>query len=144
MHRLAELAEQTKLDERPDVHDVLAFNRMYILMNAQLRNIVDNIRVTPQEAEDFYKTNIRDFAQVKVKAIYVKFASPPSADSKLPNEPDAETKILRLREEIMRGADFGQIAKANSDDQISAAKDGDFGMIRRADNLPEAIRAAIF
>ena len=42
------------------------------------------------------------------------------------------------------GGNFAALAKANSDDATSAAKDGDFGTIRSTDNLPDAIRTAIF
>ena len=37
-----------------------------------------------------------------------------------------------------------KLVKEHSEDQASAAKDGDFGTIRRSDNLPEAIRNAVF
>jgi parvulin-like peptidyl-prolyl isomerase len=34
--------------------------------------------------------------------------------------------------------------KENSDDETSKAKDGDFATLRRNDNIPDAIRAAVF
>ena len=60
------------------------------------------------------------------------------------NRTEAEAKIVKLRASIVAGEDFVKAVKENSEDQTSAAKNGDFGTIRRTDNLPEAIRFAIF
>jgi parvulin-like peptidyl-prolyl isomerase len=45
---------------------------------------------------------------------------------------------------VLAGADFGKLAKENSDDKISAAKDGDYGDIIRTSPYPEPIKKAIF
>ena len=149
MHRLAEMAEKAKLDERSPTRESLAFNRMYLMMNAQLHETMNAISVPPADAQAFYDKNKGRFSQVKVKAIYVSFSekpsSPPGPDGKkLLSEAEAQAKIARLRTELLGGADFVKLVKENSDDQTSAAKSGDFGTIRRADNLPDAIRKAIF
>src|SRR5271168_399836 len=36
MHRLSEMAEKAKLDQQSPTREALVFNRMYLLMNAQL------------------------------------------------------------------------------------------------------------
>jgi peptidyl-prolyl cis-trans isomerase C len=139
MHRLAELAEQAKLDQRSPTKESLAFNRMYLLMNAQLHEVLTAIEVPPADAQAFYDKNKDSFSEVKVKAIYVSFGE----KTKL-TEAEAKVKIEQLRADILKGADFVKLVKENSDDQTSAAKDGDFGTIRHTDNLPDAIRGAIF
>ena len=146
MHRLAEIAEQAKLDQRSPTRESLAFNRMYVLMNAQLHEVLDGIKVPAADAQTFYTQNQSRFAQVKVKAIYIKFSDNTAGakDPKQLSEADAEAKITKLRASIVAGADFVKMVKENSEDQTSAAKDGDFGTIRRTDNLPDAIRTAIF
>jgi peptidyl-prolyl cis-trans isomerase C len=149
MHRLAALAEQAKLDQRSPTKESIAFNRMYLLMNAQLHEVLNGIEVPPAEAQAYYDKNKDSFAQVNVKAIYISFAanSPATAatgDKKKLTEAEAKAKIEQLRADIVKGADFVKLVKENSDDQTSAVKDGDFGTIRHTDNLPEAIRSAIF
>jgi len=145
MHRLAEMAEKAKIDQRSPTREALAFNRTYILMNAELHDTLEGLTVPPAEAESFYNQSKDRFAQVKVKAIYIRFSATPSAgsESKL-TETEAEAKIVKLRASIVAGEDFVKAVKENSEDQTSAAKNGDFGTIRRTDNLPEAIRFAIF
>lgn len=147
MHRLSEMAEQAKLDQRSPTKESLAFNRMYILMNAQLHEALGGISVQPGEAQSYYDQNKSKFTQVKVKAIYIRYASG-SADgakgAKLPTEAEAEAKALKLRAALVEGADFVKLVKENSEDQTSAAKNGDFGTMHSTDNLPDAIRTAIF
>ena len=56
--------------------------------------------------------------------------------------PDAEARerLRRLRERIAGGADFGDVAKQNSED-ASAAKGGDLGWVAAGDTVPEFERA---
>jgi peptidyl-prolyl cis-trans isomerase C len=148
MHRLSEMAEKAKLDQQSPTREALAFNRMYLLMNAQLHEVLTTINVPPAESVSFYNANKERFTQVKVKAIYIPFSADPSAvganQPKHLSEADAQAKIAKLREAIAAGADFVKLVKENSEDPTSAAKDGDFGTLRSTDNLPDAIRTAIF
>jgi len=140
MHALAAMAEQTKLDQQSPTRESLAFNRMYLLMNAQLHEVLAGIHITPADAEAFYNQSKNRYSQVKVKAIYIPF----SGEAKHLSEAEAMAKISKIRADILAGADFVKMVKENSQDQVSVAKDGDFGIIRRTDNLPDAIRSAIF
>jgi parvulin-like peptidyl-prolyl isomerase len=148
MHRLSEIAEKAQLDRQSPTREALAFNRMYLLMNAQLHEVLTTITVPPAETQSFYNANKQRFTQVKVKAIYIPFSADASAagaaEPKHLSEADAQTKILKLRAAIAGGADFVKLVKENSQDPTSAAKEGDFGAIRTTDNLPDAIRGAIF
>jgi peptidyl-prolyl cis-trans isomerase C len=148
MHRLSEIAEKAQLDRQSPTREALAFNRMYLLMNAQLHEVLTTITVPPAETQSFYNANKQRFTQVKVKAIYIPFSADASAagaaEPKHLSEADAQIKILKLRAAIAGGADFVKLVKENSQDPTSAAKEGDFGAIRTTDNLPDAIRGAIF
>jgi peptidyl-prolyl cis-trans isomerase C len=146
MERLSEMAEQAKLDQQSPTRESLAFNRMYLLMNAQLHEKMSAITVPPGAVQAFYDQNKDRFTQAKVKAIYVSFsANPPGSDGKKHlTEAEAQAKIEKLRTAIVGGADFVKLVKEDSEDTTSAAKEGDFGVIRRTDNLPDAIRKAIF
>jgi peptidyl-prolyl cis-trans isomerase SurA len=56
--------------------------------------------------------------------------------SEIVSESDAKRKLNNLRERIVNGADFGQLARLNSDDS-SSVKDGDLGWIYAGDTVPE-------
>ncbi len=148
MHHLSEMAEKAKLDQQSPTREALAFNRMYLLMNAQLHDVLAAIDVPPAEVQSFYNANQDRFKQVRVKAIYIPYSTSTSAapanQPKPLTEAEAQAKIAKLRADIAGGADFVKLVKENSGDTTSAAKDGDFGTMRSTDKLPDPIRTAIF
>lgn len=60
--------------------------------------------------------------------------------SEIVSEADARRKLDNLRERIVNGADFGGLAKLNSDD-ASSIKGGDLGWLYPGDTVPEFERA---
>jgi len=56
--------------------------------------------------------------------------------SEVVSEDDAKRKLDNLRERIVNGVDFGELAKLNSDDP-SSVKGGDLGWIYPGDTVPE-------
>ena len=146
LRKLAKMAEENKLGEKTPTREMLEFNRLQMLASAQINEAAEQVKVPSAEVEQFYKANRDRYTQVVVKALYVSF-SPSSAsagDKKYATEPEARQKIEKLLKEIRGGSDFVKMVKEHSEDPTSAAKDGDFGNIRRGDNLPDAVRNAIF
>ncbi|MFH1045152.1 MAG: peptidylprolyl isomerase [Pseudomonadota bacterium] len=60
--------------------------------------------------------------------------------SEIVSETDAKRKLANLRERIANGADFGELAKLNSDDS-SSIRGGDLEWIYPGDTVPEFERA---
>ena len=60
--------------------------------------------------------------------------------SEVVSEEDARRRLAGLRERIAAGADFGELARLNSEDG-SAARGGDLGWIYPGDTVPEFERA---
>jgi peptidyl-prolyl cis-trans isomerase SurA len=56
--------------------------------------------------------------------------------SEIVSEADARRKLNNLRERIANGADFGELAKLNSDDS-SSIKGGDLGWVYPGDTVPD-------
>jgi len=56
--------------------------------------------------------------------------------SEIVSEADAKRKLNNLRERILNGADFGELAKLNSDD-ASSVKGGDLGWLYPGDTVPQ-------
>jgi len=52
------------------------------------------------------------------------------------SEADARDRLEKLRQRILKGADFGELAKENSED-ASASKGGDLGWVAPGDTVPE-------
>jgi peptidyl-prolyl cis-trans isomerase SurA len=60
--------------------------------------------------------------------------------SELLSDSDAQTRLRVLRERIINGADFAELAKASSTD-LSAARGGDLGWVNPGDTVPEFEKA---
>lgn len=57
--------------------------------------------------------------------------------NELTSDEDARTRLLQLRERIIQGANFGDLARSHSDDRGSTIKDGDLGWVNPGDLVPE-------
>jgi peptidyl-prolyl cis-trans isomerase C len=148
--KLAKEAEAEKLDQQSPYKEQLADMRLQVLSMAAVNRKMDSIQITPAEVQKVYDSNQDRFTQAKVKGIYIPFSTAPvskpdSSGKKVLTEGEAKAKIEDLLKQARSGADFGKLAKENSGDPTSAAKDGDFGAIpKNAQGLPEAIKTAIF
>lgn len=142
MRQMSELAAQAKLDQESPLKEQLEYNRIAAMSQAkinQVRNFENPIDADTEEK--FYKEHPDRFLEAKVRVIYIAFAA---SDPNTLTEPQAKAKIAALAAKINSGADFGQLARENSDDKESAAKDGDFGVVRRNSSYPDSIKNAVF
>jgi len=149
LRRLVEQAEKEKLDQRSPYKEAVAYSRMQVLYQAVINEKYQQTEVSRPDQQKFYDANKDRFTQAKVKVLYVSFTAtpPPQTDpkaKKILNEAEAKAKIEGLLKQIRGGADFVKLVKEHSEDATSAAKDGDFGAIRKSDKIPEAIRSVIF
>ena len=145
MRYLSSEAEKAKLGEKSPYRDQIEFNRQLVLFSAQAQHYFDNLVVSAEEQKQFYETNKDRYREVHVKAIYVAFSKVAvTADKKSLTEDQARTKAAGLVKQIRSGADFVKRVKENSDDRSSAAKDGDYGVVKKTDKIDEAILKAIF
>ena len=149
MKRLAEDAIKAGLDQRQPFKDQLEMSRIQVLSTAELSDINNAMDVSGEEQQKYYKDNPDKFKQVKVRVIYIAFnpnpKAPPAADGKkVVTEAEAKATIEDLAKQIQNGADFGKLARDLSDDKPSAAKDGDFGVVKQDSSYPQAIKTAVF
>lgn len=156
MQRLAEDAEKAGLDQKAPYKEQLEMSRMQMLSTAELTETNNTMTITDEDRQKYYNDNPDKFKEVKVRVIHVGFKPPipkaplaptaeHAADAKQPlTEPEAKAKIEDVEKQIKAGADFGKLAHDVSDDAASAAKDGDFGVIKQDSAYPPAIKNAVF
>jgi parvulin-like peptidyl-prolyl isomerase len=144
MRKLAELAEQAKLDQESPAKEAIEFNRTYILSNAQMTKIAQDIDIPAAEYEKAYQANKEKYRQVRVKAIYIPFSATPVVGKKQMSEGDAKATAEKVAAQIRGGADFVKMVKQYSEDEVSKQKDGEMPLMRQSDNLPDAIRSVVF
>ncbi len=149
MRRLSAMAEKGGLDRKSPLREQLEYSRMMALAQAQLSAGQSQVVVKPEEVKKFYDENKDVFTQVRLKVIYLPYsptapAASGATDKKILTEAEAKAKAEKLYADIQAGADFVKLVKENSGDPTSAAKDGDFGVFTRSDNIPEDVKTAIF
>jgi peptidyl-prolyl cis-trans isomerase C len=143
MRKLALLAEKDGLDQQSPWKELLLYQRLFQLAQTKMTLTVTTMSVEPAEIEKFYADNKDKFKQVKVKALYVAFGGD-AEGKKAVSEAQAKEKATKLLAQIRGGADFVKLVKQYSDDETSKAKDGDFATIHPGDNIPDAMRKAVF
>jgi peptidyl-prolyl cis-trans isomerase C len=153
MRKLSALAEKAGLDKKSPYKESLdqlaaqvAYHRMTTMATAQLQEQNNQITIPPEDMQKYYDANKSSFAQARLKAIYIPFSANPSASgTKSLTEAEAKAKAEKLYAQLQAGADFVKLVKENSEDSVSAAKDGDFGTFSRSDQQfqPE-VKAAVF
>ncbi len=144
--KFAAMAEATKVDQQTPYRQRLEFMRMQTLAQALVEDYRNKIPVSDPEMAAFYEKNKDNYTQAKLQVILVNFATAdanPSEKKKL-SEVEAEAKAKDLVKQLKAGADFKKLVAENSDDVASKAKGGDFGTIRRSDQIPDELKMAIF
>jgi peptidyl-prolyl cis-trans isomerase C len=145
---MAEEAEKANLDKQSPWKDTIEYQRLTVLYQAEVNHVKNTATISPEDQEKEYKDNPDRFKQAKVKVIHLTFSATPDKPGpdgkKMMSEAEAKTKLEDLKKEAGGGADFGKLARENSDDKASAAKDGDFGTISHNSPYPEAVKTAIF
>jgi len=138
MKQMAALAEKNKLDEQSPLKEQLELQRLYAMANAAMADKLLNIGVEGPEIARQYDATKDKYKQIKVSAIYIAFGD------KGFTEAQAKAKADKLLAQIRKGADFAKLARENSDDETSKSKDGFFATLSPTDNIPDALRAAVF
>ena len=108
-------AERSGLADRKDIQDAVEEFRRTLIVREVARKITEDIEVTQEEALEFYDNNkdrIIEPVQWRVREIVV----------------DDRLKATEMAADILKGADFAQLARQHSISQ-SAAEGGNLGFI---------------
>jgi len=94
-------------------------------------------------------TPIRTASCRPSEAIYLPFSTAPVSTAndqgqKVMTEDEAKAKAQDLLKQIRGGADFVKLVRRTPADPTSVAKDGDFGTIKKSDQIAGALKSAIF
>lgn len=121
--------EQIKLELREQIREQLIAREM-------TSRITKDITVTPAEIKKFYNKIPQDSlpfysSDVEVAQI-VRVAKVSTAQ-----EDEARRKLLDLRERILKGESFAELAMKNSEDQSAQYNGGDLGYVGRGAMVPQ-------
>jgi hypothetical protein len=141
METLAQEARKRKLDEtaNPEVKELMALQTDGALANGLQKQIGDDTHFSELDIRSYYDTHKGEFEEAKASHILIRFkgSSVPLKPNQKDLTPDeALAKAQDLRKQILAGADFATIAKAESDDPGSGAKGGELGSFGRGRMVP--------
>jgi peptidyl-prolyl cis-trans isomerase C len=132
LRKLSRIAEKEKLDQESAVKTSLEYQRMVVLATAENTRRLNDAVIESDEIEKYYAANKEKFKQLKTSLIYVAFyksesASVSSTAKRLLSEEEAKAKAQKLLADLRGGADFAKLARENSEEEATRAKDGFLG-----------------
>jgi hypothetical protein len=146
MKLLSAEAIKQKLDQQPDVAFAIEIARESILTEAARKHIEEGITVSDQELRELYQKDKTRFEEVRIAHILIRTENAPlkSGDASHPGLPESEArkKLEDIRQQILAGADFAQMAKQYSEDSATAASGGDMGVVQPDKIVPPVVNAA--
>lgn len=147
MNRLTQEAERRKLDQESPYREQLAYQRAMLLSTAGLNALSQEVKVSSAEAQQYFEAHKADFAEYATKVIYIPFSNAvlkPGEVRKSMTESDALALAQSIVGQLRAGADFVAMVKQHSKDEASVRRDGDFATLKRSDNIPAEVKAAVF
>jgi parvulin-like peptidyl-prolyl isomerase len=131
-------AVKNKLETQSPWKELLAFQRMMTLVQAEWNDAYLRVEVTPEQQQKYYENNKEKYRETRAKLIYIPFTDAVS-------EADAKAKAQTVAQQARSGADFVKLVKEYSQDSASAGQNGDIGMPVRSSTsqIPEPMRNAI-
>jgi peptidyl-prolyl cis-trans isomerase C len=133
LETMAQEARKRKLDESAEVKQMMSIQSDSYLANALAKRISDETHFTELDLRSYYDSNKGEFEEAKGGHILIRFKGstvPLKAGEKDLTDAEALAKAQDIRKQLMAGADFATLAKAESDDAGSGAKGGDLGTFK--------------
>jgi hypothetical protein len=145
-NQIADQASKMNLDQQSPWKEQLQLARANILTQAYVEKM-SNGAGGAADPKQYYDTHSAEFDQAKVSGILVAFSppgTPASNTSTARTEAQAEEKANDLERKIKSGADLATLARAESDNQQSAARGGELGTFLVSDpGIPADIKGAV-
>lgn len=136
--KLEEYFNKSIIDIKSDLRKSL---RKQMLAEKMQDKIIGNIKVTPTDVRNFYKSLPPDsipFINEQVEYQQIIFYPLISEKEKI----EAKEKLNSIRERILKGESFATLAVLYSEDPGSALRGGELGFFTRNDMVPEFSGAA--
>ncbi len=136
---LSQEGKRRKLDQTDLYRNQLAYSSAGILTTHTDEDIRKNVKIDDAMLQGYLRAHPLDYMQLRASHILVRMKDSPLP--LLPGQPDlTETEALakaqEIRKKIVEGADFAQLAGAESSDMVSRVNGGDVGFFKRGQMLP--------
>jgi len=159
---LAEEADKAKLLEKNPYKEQFELLKIQLLRQARVNEENNTFPVTTEMLDAYYKQHSAQYEQAKIKVIQITFtgqiASTGTAINDLKaaaqaalaaaqakrSEPEAKALAEDVVQQLRGGADFVKMVEKYSDDAVSKAAGGDFGVIKIVSEYPADLKSVVF
>jgi len=154
--------ERLKLDQVSPLKEQFETIKFNLLATVMLNQELNSYPVTAEMVETYFKDHREQYEQANFKAIYIRFkpaenrtaGTSPEAMQRAAqealaatlterSEADAAALAAEIVKQLRAGADFSKLVETYSEDKISQAKGGDFGVVKVGGPYPEDFRKSI-
>jgi peptidyl-prolyl cis-trans isomerase C len=135
---LAAAGERDGLASDPKVKAQLKLLRENTIANAQIEKMRDSIKLSEDETKKAYEAKKGELERATARHILIAFEGSPAAPAEgALSDAAAKAKAEEIRAKIAGGADFAELAKAESHDTVSGAQGGSLGEFAPGQMVPE-------
>jgi peptidyl-prolyl cis-trans isomerase C len=145
MLTLAQEAQRRKMNETGDYKTRAMFQDDNILAAMLVEQLGKDIQVSEADLRQYYADHKSEYEQVHARHILIRVQGsqvPVRPGQKDLTDAEALAKAQEIRKKIQDGADFGELAKLESDDIGSGSNGGDMPAFRRGQMVPSFEQAA--
>jgi parvulin-like peptidyl-prolyl isomerase len=147
MKVLSQEARRQQIDRRPEVIQAIQIASESILADAARQELMEDIAAPEDMVRQLYEARKAEFEEVRLRRILMRTESSVLSQTSVASRPpmssaEARTKLAGLRQQILDGADFAELARAYSDDGASASSGGDLGFVSYRTLIPPIMQAA--
>jgi peptidyl-prolyl cis-trans isomerase C len=143
---LSQEGKRRKLDQTDRYHNQLTYSAAGILSNHTEEDIRKKIKIDDAMLQDYLKAHPLEYMQLRARHILIRMQGsslPLDPGHKELTEAEALAKAQELRAKIVAGADFAEVATAESNDPSTNGKGGDLGFFKRG-QMPPSLEEAAF
>jgi len=127
---IAQEARAKKMDQEPEMKTQIAMRVDQLLASSYYQQLGNSLKIDDAAIKTYYDAHKGEYEQVTARHILIRFKDSPAplreGQKELTDE-QALAKAKELRAAIVKGGDFAEIAKKDSDDSGSGVNGGTLG-----------------
>lgn len=142
---LSEEGRRRKLTETEAYKNQMVYSAAGILASNTDQDIKRKISGDEALLKAYYEAHKSEYEQIHARHILIRMQGSLvnlAPGQKELTDAEALAKALEIRQKILQGADFADLARTDSDDMGSSSKGGDLGFLKRGQTVPSFEDAA--
>ena len=142
---LSEEGRRRKLTETEAYKNQMVYSAAGILASNTDRDIKRKISGDEALLKAYYEAHKSEYEQIHARHILIRMQGSLvnlAPGQKELTDAEALARALEIRQKILQGADFADLARTDSDDMGSSSKGGDLGFLKRGQTVPSFEDAA--